>query len=332
MQKKQKTQKKVAMPDSQPPLTRDRILDAAQTILLRDGGDRLTIASVAKEARISKGGLFYHFASKQELVEGLIERYTREFDLLLESAGDSPGSAIDAYIRSAGRSDGPASRGVIAMLAAVLGAERGAAAAAASTTDGAEPTPLQSAVVPDDALFAEADALARTGGDGTLLASLLNTFVIHCRSGAGLPQQIDALTEARAVQQQAHALRGTAANVGATAVAAAAGALERAARAAEADPAGMKAALLACHSAIEAFVPVADQWLATRPLMPVPPLGVPLTPDGMASLKRKLRARQLDALDDVARIIELYRRQGRYALETMCIGGGQGIAAVFERA
>jgi acetyl-CoA C-acetyltransferase len=29
---------------------------------------------------------------------------------------------------------------------------------------------------------------------------------------------------------------------------------------------------------------------------------------------------------------ELRRRQGRYALETMCIGGGQGIAAVFERA
>jgi acetyl-CoA C-acetyltransferase len=29
---------------------------------------------------------------------------------------------------------------------------------------------------------------------------------------------------------------------------------------------------------------------------------------------------------------ELQRRKGRYALETMCIGGGQGIAAIFERA
>jgi len=29
---------------------------------------------------------------------------------------------------------------------------------------------------------------------------------------------------------------------------------------------------------------------------------------------------------------ELKRRRGRYALETMCIGGGQGLAAVFERA
>ncbi|OPX09706.1 acetyl-CoA C-acetyltransferase [Mycobacterium sp. AT1] len=28
---------------------------------------------------------------------------------------------------------------------------------------------------------------------------------------------------------------------------------------------------------------------------------------------------------------ELYRRDGRYGLETMCIGGGQGLAAVFER-
>jgi acetyl-CoA C-acetyltransferase len=28
---------------------------------------------------------------------------------------------------------------------------------------------------------------------------------------------------------------------------------------------------------------------------------------------------------------ELHRRDGRYLLETMCIGGGQGLAAVFER-
>jgi acetyl-CoA C-acetyltransferase len=28
---------------------------------------------------------------------------------------------------------------------------------------------------------------------------------------------------------------------------------------------------------------------------------------------------------------ELQRVQGRYALVTMCIGGGQGIAAIFER-
>ncbi|HMR69500.1 MAG TPA: acetyl-CoA C-acyltransferase, partial [Rubrivivax sp.] len=30
-------------------------------------------------------------------------------------------------------------------------------------------------------------------------------------------------------------------------------------------------------------------------------------------------------------VYELHRSGGRYALVTMCIGGGQGIAAVFER-
>jgi acetyl-CoA C-acetyltransferase len=30
-------------------------------------------------------------------------------------------------------------------------------------------------------------------------------------------------------------------------------------------------------------------------------------------------------------IHELHRGSGRYALATMCIGGGQGIAAIFER-
>ncbi len=28
---------------------------------------------------------------------------------------------------------------------------------------------------------------------------------------------------------------------------------------------------------------------------------------------------------------ELHRRDARYGLETMCIGGGQGLAAVFEK-
>ena len=33
----------------------------------------------------------------------------------------------------------------------------------------------------------------------------------------------------------------------------------------------------------------------------------------------------------LATVRELRRREGRYGLETMCIGGGQGLAAVFER-
>jgi acetyl-CoA C-acetyltransferase len=37
------------------------------------------------------------------------------------------------------------------------------------------------------------------------------------------------------------------------------------------------------------------------------------------------------AILTVKAIYELHRTQKRYALVTMCIGGGQGIAAIFER-
>ena len=37
------------------------------------------------------------------------------------------------------------------------------------------------------------------------------------------------------------------------------------------------------------------------------------------------------ALITVKALYELQRVGGRYALVTMCIGGGQGIAAIFER-
>jgi acetyl-CoA C-acetyltransferase len=37
------------------------------------------------------------------------------------------------------------------------------------------------------------------------------------------------------------------------------------------------------------------------------------------------------AILTVKAIYELHRTGGRYGLVTMCIGGGQGIAAIFER-
>jgi acetyl-CoA C-acetyltransferase len=37
------------------------------------------------------------------------------------------------------------------------------------------------------------------------------------------------------------------------------------------------------------------------------------------------------AMITVKALYELQRTGGRYALVTMCIGGGQGIAAIFER-
>jgi AcrR family transcriptional regulator len=104
---------------------RDRILDAAAHLLVRDGADAVTIAAVAREAGVSKGGLFYHFPSKEVLVEQLVARYVESFDRLIDSAGDEPGDATAAYLSSAEHPAGPATAVVAALLAAAALTPRG---------------------------------------------------------------------------------------------------------------------------------------------------------------------------------------------------------------
>lgn len=54
--------------------TRDRLLDAFETLLAQHGPRAATLEAVAAEAGVSKGGLLYHFASKDDLVDGVLER------------------------------------------------------------------------------------------------------------------------------------------------------------------------------------------------------------------------------------------------------------------
>ena len=54
--------------------TRDRLLDAFETLLVQHGPRAATLEAVAAEAGVSKGGLLYHFASKDDLVDGALQR------------------------------------------------------------------------------------------------------------------------------------------------------------------------------------------------------------------------------------------------------------------
>lgn len=53
---------------------RTRILDAAETLVRAKGVGGLTLEAAAKLAGISKGGLLYHFGSKEALLTGLLGR------------------------------------------------------------------------------------------------------------------------------------------------------------------------------------------------------------------------------------------------------------------
>lgn len=84
--------------------TRLKIFHACSDILSREGLSNLTLQSVASEAGISKGGLLYHFETKQALIEGLFEYHNSIFEArlaeLVEAEGEKPGSFLRAYAKA----------------------------------------------------------------------------------------------------------------------------------------------------------------------------------------------------------------------------------------
>ena len=59
-------------PGTRPP--RRRILDAAEQVVLRDGVGHLTLEAAAAEAGLSKGGVLYHFPTRDALVAGMVDQ------------------------------------------------------------------------------------------------------------------------------------------------------------------------------------------------------------------------------------------------------------------
>src|SRR5437764_435005 len=80
------------MPDS----ARERMLEAATGLLLERGYGATSLDEVCSAAGVTKGGLFYHFDSKEQLASAAVER----FFALLIAAGEEVRSATDssAYV------------------------------------------------------------------------------------------------------------------------------------------------------------------------------------------------------------------------------------------
>jgi AcrR family transcriptional regulator len=59
---------------------RERLLDAAERVVAESGATHLTLDAVAKSAGVSKGGLLYHFPTKEALLEGMLARHFHDVD------------------------------------------------------------------------------------------------------------------------------------------------------------------------------------------------------------------------------------------------------------
>lgn len=64
---------------------RDRILDAAVNVINRDGVRAVTFESVAAEAKLTRGGLLYHFPSREALLRGIDEHLVRAWETSMEA-------------------------------------------------------------------------------------------------------------------------------------------------------------------------------------------------------------------------------------------------------
>lgn len=64
--------------------TKDKILDAAQRLMLREGFHGVTVDRLIAEAGLSKGSFFYHFASKDVLPAAMLERFLNAQGLCIQ--------------------------------------------------------------------------------------------------------------------------------------------------------------------------------------------------------------------------------------------------------
>ncbi len=81
----------------------DDILQAAGRLVVEQGVKKLTIDGVAKAAGMSRGGVLYHFPSKDALIEGMVGQLVEQFQAALDrQVANDPephGRLTRAYIR-----------------------------------------------------------------------------------------------------------------------------------------------------------------------------------------------------------------------------------------
>ena len=108
-----------------PVRNRAALIDAATAVIVEQGLARLTVDSVARAAGVTKGGLFHHFASKDELIRGVLSNMLdgAESHLAEVMAADPEphGRFTRAYLEGVCGKQGPEAAASRALCVAMLG-------------------------------------------------------------------------------------------------------------------------------------------------------------------------------------------------------------------
>ncbi|MBN3132523.1 TetR family transcriptional regulator [Pectobacterium brasiliense] len=102
----------------------DRILDAAEQVLLRDGVHRFTLDAVAAEADISKGGLVYSFPSKDQLIMAMLSRELARFEQEAQQQtaryANQPHADVLGHITAIGQEEDETTSRAVGLLTALV--------------------------------------------------------------------------------------------------------------------------------------------------------------------------------------------------------------------
>lgn len=104
-------------------IDRDKVLDAAEDIVINQGAAALTIDAVAKAMGISKGGVQYCFGNKDALIDAMFERWSYSYDEIFNreiEQDSSPENRINAHRLATCEHDKAAIAKGAALMAALL--------------------------------------------------------------------------------------------------------------------------------------------------------------------------------------------------------------------
>lgn len=82
------------------PSARERVLASYVDLLISDGPQAATLDAVAASAGVSKGGLLYHFKSKEALVEGLLAQLREYAEQDFAAMAMDPDGCASYYVRT----------------------------------------------------------------------------------------------------------------------------------------------------------------------------------------------------------------------------------------
>jgi AcrR family transcriptional regulator len=80
--------KDMARVSKDPEVRKNELLDVAEELFLEKGYDKTSVSDIVKKNGVAQGTFYYHFSSKEEIVEALAERFIQMLVAILQEIVD----------------------------------------------------------------------------------------------------------------------------------------------------------------------------------------------------------------------------------------------------